>query len=318
MQPITRLVFILLFSTMLLFQVKVSAQENNLVSESQSLQKIELLQDSVSESPQQQVVTLSSIINTCRENDWQQAYLYASMLKIELLLDIEHVNEAEAIFSQLTSTANQVLDPEISIRLDVAQLRINDAKGLLLDIKKLHESLLAKADKIESHKLAGQVYLAVGNSLYNNSDNIGALKALRNAYTAYETANDLSGLGYVYNTLANVNGDLKNNDIAIEYLEKALTISRTRNDKFSQSINLYNIGNTYIIIGNAKKAREYLGLAMQASIHINDDIGVSWAKKALADIDIEEKNGKVQSIYSVRLSLSLLKVAPLCLYLKHC
>ena len=113
---------------------------------------------------------------------------------------------------------------------------------------------------------------------------------LNKAYESYQLANDLSAVGRVLNTLANINSSLGNNDIALEYFQKSLAISYELNNKFGTSIVLFNMSHSYLTSDNIKEARNHMQQAMQLSIELNDDIGVAWAKKELASYDIQQEN----------------------------
>ncbi|MFT5277543.1 MAG: diguanylate cyclase (GGDEF)-like protein [Arenicella sp.] len=259
-------------------------------SQRQLLDQINFLYDKSTETPYQQLETLKPIISKCEEINWELVCLNAYTLKIELLIETEDINEAQRSLKEVVNLANKFDNASLAIRLEVAELSIRDSKGLLQDITKKHASLIKKADLIETPKLAGWIYLAVGRSQYLFSDYTSSLLTLKKSYASYELANDIKSIGSVLNMLANVNLELGNVDIAREYFQKALITSRKSGDKFEISVVLYNIGNSYSLGDNIDKAREYMLQAMQMSVDLNDDIGVAWAKKKLADFDIKEGN----------------------------
>ena len=266
------------------------AQENSTTDEAQLFTQIELIDNKSNESPLEMLKKLNAIIATCKKNNWQQACLYASTLKVESLLSTTDINEAEKLLKPLMTLANKLNKPTILIRLELVDLNIKDSKGLFEGIPELQSRLLEKASTVASPQLAGEIYHDVGDSLYQSLDYTGALLSLNQAYESYQLANDLSAVGRVLNTLANINNSLGNTDVALEYLQKSLAISYELNNKFGSSIVLFNMSYSYLNSDNIKEARNHMQQAMQLSIELNDDIGIAWAKKELASYDIQEKN----------------------------
>ena len=266
------------------------AQENSTTDEAQLFTQIELIDNKSNESPLEMLKKLNAIIATCKKNNWQQACLYASTLKVESLLSTTDINEAEKLLKPLMTLANKLNKPTILIRLELVDLNIKDSKGLFEGIPELQSRLLEKASTVASPQLAGEIYHDVGDSLYQSLDYTGALLSLNQAYESYQLANDLSAVGRVLNTLANINNSLGNTDVALEYLQKSLAISYELNNKFGSSIVLFNMSYSYLNSDNIKEARNHMQQAMQLSIELNDDIGIAWAKKELASYDIQEQN----------------------------
>ncbi|MEM5499784.1 tetratricopeptide repeat-containing diguanylate cyclase [Paraglaciecola mesophila] len=285
---ILSIIFLLLFS--FCSSKCAFAQGASDESEAQLLAKIDVLKTENANSPIDKLNKLLAIIESCEQKSWLVACLYAYTLKAEVLLASSKINEAEALLPRLMTSANALNEPIILIRLELVDLNIRDSKGLFADITEQHTRLLVKANNIESPRLAGEIYHDVGDSQYQFLDYTGALVSLNKAYESYQLANDLSAVGSVLNTLANLNNTLENTDIALDYLRKALAVSYQLKNKFATSIVLYNMSVSYSLSENLEEARNYMQQAMQMSAELDDEVGVAWAKKELARYDIDSQN----------------------------
>ena len=110
-----------------------------------------------------------------------------------------------------------------------------------------------------------------------------AFDHLRKAQVIFEKSKTVGGLEAIYNEMAILcdnSGDFK---LAIEYYNKALTLSRENDRRFDSSFYLYNIGKSYKRTEDYQLAIDYFEQALVISRDFNDRLGIAWSLRHIAE-----------------------------------
>jgi diguanylate cyclase (GGDEF)-like protein len=228
-------------------------------------------------------------VSLSQKNEWQAGYVQAANLKLGVLVNLENIDSADKLYKELLPKAQALNDQEILIEIGVANLSILYAKGATKGISSLYSPLIESAKKIENMELLGDVYLAIGNSQYNNSQYADAISSLKTALNVFNIENDVDAKSSVLSSLGNIYIDIEDYDLGIQYLEEALALTIDDQDLFIKSIALYNLGNAHMLKKDWVKAQQLMTEAFEASEELEDDIGMAWAQGVLGQIAIENE-----------------------------
>ncbi len=239
-------------------------------------------------SPLDKIDRLEQIALFALSQDWQNAYLRASIERIALLVYVENLAEAERAWPEIHQLAKQIGKREDRIKLDLSSLYFNYPFNGVASIKEKHEQLLRVVNEIESPQLLGDIYEALGTSDHTNYSSYDAIQYLQKAYEFYSLSGDLVSLSGVLSSLGSLYVDLGNIEMAIEYFSNSLDIANKSGNDFSRSVILFNIGEAYYNGGDYKRAKASLLEAQAISQSIDDDIGIAWAQSSLADIAVAQ------------------------------
>lgn len=126
--------------------------------------------------------------------------------------------------------------------------------------------------------------------LYHYTDNKPKAIALKKeALEIFEAQNNRAKIALTLNDLGNSHYVIKEYDIALDYLEKSLPISRELELNGLIGITTFNVGKTYVRKGQIQKGIKYLKESIHYSQNISHNpLSESWALKRLADVYTEE------------------------------
>jgi diguanylate cyclase (GGDEF)-like protein len=240
-------------------------------------------------NPIEMLDQISELVSLSQKNEWQAGYVQAANLKLGVLVNLENIDSADKLYKELLPKAQALNDQEILIEIGVANLSILYAKGATKGISSLYSPLIESAKKIENMELLGDVYLAIGNSQYNNSQYADAISSLKTALNVFNIENDVDAKSSVLSSLGNIYIDIEDYDLGIQYLEEALALTIDDQDLFIKSIALYNLGNAHMLKKDWVKAQQLMTEAFEASEELEDDIGMAWAQGVLGQIAIENE-----------------------------
>lgn len=251
---------------------------------------LETLTNDEKSTPLEKIKTLEQIIAKSKEQEWANAYLHASVQRLENLVELEEISAAKIGFEDLRPIAAKQNDPSISTRLELIEINIMEGNGYSQALVDKSRAMLLKADKSENLELAGDIYLAIGRIKGRLSDYSSALGSLSKALTLAEEMNDISFLDEVLNEIGTVNVRMHNYSSGIKYYLRSLEISTAQNARFNQSVILYNIAHAYSQNGDFEESKTAFTQSLTLSEELNDQSGVHWVKRGLADLAIKQQN----------------------------
>jgi len=272
--------------------VKQKNETRNIQFESQAemLESISLLYTSAYTSPMSIIKQLSLWIQSSKKQNWDVAYLSASILRLEMLVIVEDVEAVAKGLPALIGLAKVSNDQSYNTRLELIELYLaafNDAPEI---VYRKQINLLAKAANIEDPLLSGRVYRQIGETQIRYSNLRGAIDSLDKAFSKFSQAQSKEDLGHVLSSLGNINIDLNNPQGAIAYFDKAIQIATELKHGFALSILQYNISKAYFSAGEFAKAKQALHSAMIMNEELQDIIGLAFSKQALANIYMAEED----------------------------
>ncbi|MDO6713397.1 diguanylate cyclase [Aliiglaciecola sp. 2_MG-2023] len=274
-----------------IFTVVISAYSQAQVierSEQETLIYLSDLGDDKQTSPMDTIQTLDPIISQSKQRGWRKVYLEAITLKIEKLVNLERISEAQEQLGEVIPVAQEFDNAVILVRLAIAELNVLERQGYSEELNNKYRFLLTQAETIQNEDLIGQIYLAAGRMKSRVGDYTEALVSLRKAYNIAEKLNDLSFLDEVSGELGTANVRLENFEEGIAYYLKSLEISIEKNTRFDQSVILYNLGKAYLLNENFSKSKEMYEKSIIINKELKDDIGLMWSKRGLADLAIKQ------------------------------
>lgn len=253
------------------------------------IQRLEFLANDYSIDPHEMLAELEKITVISNNNHWPKYFVEASTRAVEVYLHLENLAKSKENIQKIMPLAQKYNMQWAITRLELAQLRISDAKGIEEGVADKQSMLLAKADKETNLKHATEIYLYVGQSYVQHNNLTDALINYRKAYRLAQKSNYSYKTAAILNSLAQVYLELNDSDMAIEYFDESLSLARRLKSKLGESIVLYGLAKAYRKNKQVYKEKELLEQALNISIELKDHIGVVWTKVALAEIYLEEK-----------------------------
>lgn len=281
---------LLIFSCVAYFS---NAQAN--VTEEQILHEVSLIQENISSSHKEKIERLTLLIEKNSLMSWHQALFNSKILKAELLLKLDLLNDAAPLINEIKQSFYSGLTLSEQSRVLITELNFYSKRHIqekVILVRKqldLHVKLL-NADK--DMQTIGKVYKTIGYSYVDSDDFTLAIQYFQKAYAVLADINEknsiavagiLSALGVVSTKTGDINS-------AIKYFEKALSIYKSNDEKFNQSVVLYNIGEAYANSEDAERGILPLQQAIKLSEQLNDEMGVMWSKQQLGDIALKSEN----------------------------
>ncbi len=266
-------------------------------SQADLLSKIETIYDTGSVDPIKDLTTVLEYVEIAKKQDWNRAYLSAATLQMELLHKTEDIEAVEKQIYPLIELAKSQNQNKLLLRLETAELFVQETLNTKDDIEVSCQKVLEKAMLLEDSVLAANIFLDVGIVQYNNGFYSDAIKTLKMSYDRANLSGFIKNESKLFSALGNVNGDLGNIQTAIKHLERAIKSAKAEEDNFQVSIILYNLGNVYFKDQQYKKAQTYILQALAVSEKLKDTAGIAWAKNLLGDIHVEFKEWQLAIDY---------------------
>ncbi len=287
-QPMRILIILIFFLSI----GKVLAEPSN---EVEFKKQLDVMAVDYASTPKQQLEQLEALILLAEAEDWRHSEIRAQVYKAELLLALEQIQSAQQIVDLYfpRTTAAHLL--ESRTRFQLIQLTINTIQNKPVSslINDIEENLLL----IEDEKVVAGIINALGINAYNNRKTEQALNYFKKSQALYEKLGDEVGLSSTLNGLANIFSQRAEYDIAIKYLEEVRQISIKSNDKYSESVTLFNLAGNYIAKNDYAKAQETLTQTLALNREIDDLAGVAWTNQAFGELFEKQKNFEKALLY---------------------
>lgn len=283
-----RVAITLAFLLILMVNNDVFADDvDNLKNEAEILQRLVLLEEKKNLPPPESIAQAERMRAISDDKNWQNAYILASLIQIELLLSTDNITKASLIYDEVSNNPLILTDEELTIRFQIVDMQIRQSSGNLEDAPSVYADLLEKAVAQDDLALSGKIYMAVGLSQYIDGLYVDAIQSYILAYGAYELANVTDNQAKILTTIGNIYADQEQNNEAIEYFEKAIRLSEQTDDKLLQATLYFNIG---LALKNNEKfldAKRNMLISEALSEEIGDDLGKIYATLGIAFIELE-------------------------------
>lgn len=283
-----RVAITLAFLLILIVNNDVFADDiDNLKNEAEILQRLVLLKEKKNQPPPEVIAQTERMRTVSEAQNWQNAYILASLIQIELLLSTDNITKASLIYNEVSNNPLILTDEELTIRFQIVDMQIRQSSGNLEDAPSVYADLLEKAVAQDDLALSGKIYMAVGLSQYIDGLYADAIQSYILAYGAYELANVSDNQAKILTTIGNIYADQEQNTEAIEYFEKAIQLSEQTDDKFLQATLYFNIGLALKNSGEFFDAKRNMLISEALSEEIGDDLGKIYATLGIAFIELE-------------------------------
>lgn len=151
-------------------------------------------------------------------------------------------------------------------------------------------SVQKKTDDLEDQRLLGIIYQHLG--LYHQRkrwDWPSARASFEQAIPLLEAANDSATLAMVFNSLANIYGNLGDLTTSLDYYKKGLQLLGQQQSKEELAITYDDLGHLYMQMGNLSMAERYGQYALQIAETLQATDHASLALIHLSNIRIAQK-----------------------------
>ncbi|MBO1256285.1 GGDEF domain-containing protein [Alteromonas sp. 5E99-2] len=294
--PASKLVLALLFLLFSLFFCSKSYSKDT-YTERQVIDKVNALETETDLTHQQKIESLNSLITLSQSKQWRQALITSKILKIELMLHLELINEAIALVNEIKQVRYDELTAIEKSRVVRAELKFYSTRGFLDKLEESRSELLRYARIIEKEngsefETLGYIYKAIGYSYFDNNELPLAIEYFKRAYSlfiAVEGSRKNIAVPGILSALGEVHTEVGEITKALEYFEEALGLYKERGNKFNQSVVLFNIGRAYSANKQPDTATHYFQQSMTISEEIDDAIGIVWSKQELGEIALQKE-----------------------------
>lgn len=308
---------------LLLFVIWQTASfANNLENEQVALNQIDYLYSLNGKHPQSILEQLSLIVETSKQQGWKDAVLQAEVMKAEIYIQISDYKSAEAITKTLMPTISNASSNNLDLRLGLVELMLQHQHGNSERAQVIERQLLQSSSLLEEVDLKLNILLKVAYAQYLDSRLEDATKTYNLAYSLVEISDNQDALGTILVALGNIYSKQKEYEIALQYYSRAMRIAEALEQTFGIAVTAYNIGFSYLQMGNLIKSTEYLLNATNAYDQIGSAIGVAQSTNMLGKIAVAEErwsdaielfqaalltieeSGNIQNLFKLHLDLA--------------
>lgn len=237
---------------------------------------------------------LDELIETARRNNWEQEEVFTASIKVSFLRKFSRFSDAEVIIEQYFERAKGLKDKMAQVNFLYALLSISNSRDERESAQRYQKTLLSLVDSQEP-LVRAWIFLNVSQSQVAFEDYQAALTNLQKALVLFESLDVKKGVLSTINSIAVIYSRLNQQKKSIEYYEKALKVAQSEGEALSESILLFNIGESYFNLKDFKSALPYLQEALVKSQNLNDELGIAYVLRILAEVKLEE--GKFEDAY---------------------
>ncbi len=171
---------------------------------------------------------------------------------------------------------------------------------------------LSLATKIEDQKLKTYAIHNMAVAFRRIDDNAQALKLHLKALEWAESVKDTFLIVSSQNGIGNVYISYHDYEQAINYFQKSLKILNNGfSNRLSEAINNNNIGDCWLLLGNADSAKYYLEKSYQINIEIGSSVGQAICKNGLGNVSLHIGDFKEAiEYYNASLAINRESVSP--------
>lgn len=307
----------------LLFAIWQTASfANNLENEQAALNEIDYLYSLNGKQPQSILEQLALIVETSKQQGWKDAALRAEVIKAEIYIQISDYKSAEAITKTLMPTISNAGSNNLNLRLSLVDLMLQHQHGNSERAQVIERQLLQSTSLLEEVDLKLNILLKVAYAQYLDRRLEDATKTYNLAYSLVEISNNQDALGTILVALGNIYSNQKEYEIALQYYSRAMRIAEALEQTFGIAVTAYNVGFTYLQMGNLIKSTEYLLNATNAYDQIGSAIRVAQSTNMLGKIAVAEErwsdaielfqaalptieeSGNIQNLFKLHLDLA--------------
>lgn len=266
-----------------------SSVAQKITTESEMILLITSIHNEETDSPNDSFNEIAPLLEIIESNNWSRAKLEALVLKSELLIYLNKLNDAEDILQEISRTFSLEINLNISIRINLVRLEILNNNVQTEKILNLHNTLLNQLRNTDNLVMRAKIHLSIGASLYMLDLYDGAIEQLTKGYQIYQTGNNQYGMVDALNSLANVYTELQDYEVAINYHFEALNFMQENNNYYAMAILEYNIAGNYLKMLRYPEAITHYNKAKTSGEKADFDAIGAFANHRLADIYLKEE-----------------------------
>lgn len=249
---------------------------------------VDLVND-LSRAPSQIVSELNELMAYALKQNWQNEYLNAASHKLNLLTYDGHVDEAKILYKEVKSLAEKLDNTEIATSARIDYLRLQVSIADFTEVDAIVKELLAKVPHLESEFYRASIYSALGFTYRKMRNYADALNYYQKAVKHFQELNDTGGMTEAMSALGGLSVDTNEYELALEYYNEALRLSRADQDRISESVILYSMAYVHSSQGDLELAQQILKESLDISLDVGDLVGVAYTQQELARIFMTSK-----------------------------
>ena len=276
--------------TIFLFILSGACSANDVMSQQQVAERINQLTEDTVGLPKDIIAELDQLTALSRKKQWHENAVHAQTLKAEFLVMLEQLPKATNVVNDTLPLAIENNFTRLISRLKLVKLGVLDSSAYTPEVEALIQELLTEAKHWNDDLEAASIYTSIGQSYYMHKMLDQSIIYLKKAYDIYQPLDDKANMSYVLNSLANLYSELGDFQKSIDYFEQSIAINKSLDDMLSVSIIYYNQGKTYTLAKQFDDAIKSLEASLNIATEIEDEIGIVWARQAIADVYIERGN----------------------------
>ncbi|WP_422859389.1 tetratricopeptide repeat protein [Flagellimonas sp. S174] len=224
-------------------------------------------------------------------NNRRAAGLVAYNMIQALYLTPNYDGALDAIELNRAKYATSPVDSLVELKLYLISAKVYMRKASYKKGFEVAFKALAIAEKLYLEDEVVKIKATLASLYHYTNNKEKSIEIKKELLELYKGQNNLRKIGLTLNDLGNSNYVIENYDIALAYLEESLTYSQKVENQGLIGITLFNIGKTYVRLGETQKGIDYLKKAVQHSRYVSHHaLSESWALKRLGDVYTEELN----------------------------
>lgn len=248
-------------------------------------------------TPAQLEKRLNNYSQYAKEKRWFDTEVLAASQLVGLYSALHQYDNAENVLDEFLDKSLTLDDKSpyiffLSIELEIFDIR-SDKQGAQIARERYKNNAL----KFGNQEAISYMYSKLAQSLRISGE---LSKSLTNAQKALKIAEEIGHLerkALALSSIAKVYEAQNNYEEAVKYNLQILSILLTEGDKLSISILYNDIGMNYIRINQFESAEEFILKSLELSTEIQDEIGVAYANRYLAETAIHKNELSQAEVY---------------------
>ncbi len=255
-------------------------------------------------TPSQLIKRLNNYSQYAKEKRWLDTEVLAASQLVGLYSALHQYDNAENVLDEFLAKSLTLDDKSSYIFFLSVELEIFDIRSDRQGAKIARERYKNNALKFGNQEAISYMYSKLAQSL-RISDELS--KSLISAQAALKIAEEIGHLerkALALSSIAKVYEAQNNYEEAVKYNHQILSILLTEGDKLSVSILYNDIGMNYLRMNQFESAEEFIQKSLELSTEIQDEIGVAYANRYLAETAIHKNElSKAEAYYKNALTI---------------
>ncbi len=258
-------------------------------TEQDALTHIDYLYSLKGRQPDVILEDLSAIVKMSKRENWTDSAMRAEVMQAEIYSFVADHKKAEEALELLHKNYPSIEDDGLLLRLKVVELTSIHQHGDIEKIQQLEALLLDSISSINDDELKVDVLLKVAYIQYLDSRYDKAIITYNLAYSMAQDTKDQDATGHILVALGNIYSKQRDYQSALNYYTTAMSIAENLEQKFGIAVTAYNVGYTFLLMGNTTEAREYFLKSTQTYDEVGSEVGMAQATNMLGRVAMAEE-----------------------------